>query len=257
MLKKIASLMLGLTLIVVFSVPSFVGAQSVDDIKFMTENYPPFNYSDNGKLQGISVDLIVAMLEKMNVKQSRDNIALVPWARGYQTALKKKDTCIFATTRTEEREKLFKWVGPISSTTISLVAKKEKNIKISSVEDIKAFSVGAVINDIGQELLVNAGIDSKKLDLLGGINVIQQSIQKLNANRIDLFSYEENVFKWELKKNGFNLDDYVTVYTLKKGELYYAFNIETPDPLIQQFQSVLDELRQDGTHQKILDVYLN
>ena len=184
------------------------------------------------------------------------NIRLLPWARGYKNLLEKKNTCLFATTRTAEREKKFKWVGPISPTTISLTARRDSNIKINSVEDIKKYSVGVAINDIGEQLLVNAGIELEKLDRSGGTDVIHNSINKLKLKRIDLFSYEENVVKWEIKKKGFNPNEYETVYTLKKAELYYAFNINTPDTLIQKFQAALDELKKEGIYQKILDNYL-
>jgi polar amino acid transport system substrate-binding protein len=222
----------------------------------MTENYPPFNFIDNGKLEGISVDLMVLMLKKLNYEQSRDSIRLLPWTRGYQNLLKKKNTCLFATTRIEEREKLFKWVGPISSTTISLIARKDKKIKINSVKDIMKYKIGVVRDDIGEQLLINAGIELKKLDRLESVDATLMSIKKLNKDRIEVWSYEENVAKWEIKRMGFNPDEYEIVYILKKGELYYAFHIDTPNSLIQKFQTALDELKKDGTHQKILDKYL-
>ena len=33
-------------------------AASVDDIVFVTENYPPFNFEKDGDLQGVSVDTL-------------------------------------------------------------------------------------------------------------------------------------------------------------------------------------------------------
>jgi len=35
---------------------------------------------------------------------------------------------VFSTTRTKARENLFKWVGPISTTTVGVIALKSKNI---------------------------------------------------------------------------------------------------------------------------------
>jgi polar amino acid transport system substrate-binding protein len=256
MIAKKLCVCLGLALILSFSTPTINFGQSVNDISLMTENYPPFNFIDNGKLQGISVDLMVSMLKKLNSEQSRDSIRLLPWARGYQNLLKKKNTCLFATTRTEEREKLFKWVGPISSTRISLIARKNKNVKIDSAKDISKYKIGVVRDDIGEQLLVSAGIELKKLDRIGGVNATLLSIKKLNADRIEVWSYEENVGKWEIKKYGFDLNEYEIVYTLKEGELYYAFHIDTPNSLIKGFQFGLDELKKDGTHKRILNKYL-
>ena len=250
--KKIVSLCLIFCLLI----PSFIFAQSVDEISFMTENYPPYNYEENGKLQGISVDLLVLILRKRKSKQSLENIHLKPWARGYHELLYKKNTCLFVTTRTEKRENLFKWVGPISSTTISIIARKDRNVKIDSEKDIAKYKIGVVRKDIGEQLMINAGIPLKKLDRIGGINVTIQSIRKLNIGRIDAWSYEENVAKWEIKANGFNPNDYEIVYKLKEGKLYYAFHKDTSNSLIQKLQNTLDILKKEGTYQKVLDKYL-
>lgn len=243
-------------LILISSVSPSTSAQSVDDLFFMTENYPPYNYKKNGKLQGISVDLLVLILRKMNSSQSIDDIQLTPWARGYYELLNRKNTCLFVTTRTERREKLFKWVGPVSSTTISIIARKDRDIRIKSIDDIIKYKIGVVREDIGEQLLVKAGISLKRLDRIGGINVTIQSIQKLNKGRIDAWSYEENVAKWEIKANGFNPNDYEIVYKLKEGKLYYAFHKEISNSLIQKLQDALDQLKRDGSYQKVLDKYL-
>ena len=243
-------------LLILLSISASGFTQSVDKLVLMTENYPPYNFKDNASLQGISVDLLVLILNTLHSNQSIDNIKLLPWARGYQNLLRMKNTCLFSTTRTKERENLFKWVGPISSTTISLIAKKDKKIKIDSMKDLRNYRVGVIINDIGEQLMINAGIKLKKLDRIGGVNVTHTSIKKLNKDRIDVWAYEENVAKWEIKANGFNPNEYETVYTLKKGELYYAFHIETQDALIQKVQNALDELKKDGIYQEVLNKYL-
>ena len=75
---------------------------------YITELFPPFSYQD-GKLQGISVDLLEEMLEHMNTTLNRSEIKLLPWDQGYQMALQDNNTVIFSTGRIPEREALFKW----------------------------------------------------------------------------------------------------------------------------------------------------
>ncbi len=243
------------TLLICLALPITLTAQSADDIKFATEIYPPFNFEQDGQLQGISVDLLVAMLAKINSSQTRADIQLWPWARGYQAALHNADACIFACTRTAEREDKFKWVGPIAPTTVALTARKDSNIKIDSLNDVKQYKVGVVIDDVGQQLLKDAGL-KQSLQPLGGKNAIIKSIQKLDIKRIDLLAYEENVVKWEVKNNNLNPADYETVYVLKEGELYYAFNKDADSALIAQLQKALDEIKASGQYQQIVDKYL-
>jgi polar amino acid transport system substrate-binding protein len=231
-------------------------AQSVKNIKFMTENYPPFNFQENGKLQGISVDLITATMKRIDPSFDQSRIELLPWARGYKIVQEKKNTCLFAMTRTAARENLFKWAGPLAPALIVLTAKKSSHIKINSIEDLKKYNIGTIIKDVGEQLLNEKGIPNSKLDRIGGTDAIDISIKKLDKGRIDLFSYDSNVLKWKLKQNGLNPDDYETVYVLKKGKLSYAFNKNTPDKIVNQIQKVIDEVKKDGTYQKILDKYL-
>jgi polar amino acid transport system substrate-binding protein len=252
--------LLGFTFLVtanLAAMPPLVFAQSVDDIVFMTENYPPFNFEKDGKLQGIATDLMVLILKKLDSKQTLEDFRLLPWARGYRLTLNQKNTCLFATTRTLEREKLFKWVGPITATSIGLIARKERKVKIQSLADLRDYRVGVVRSDIGEQLLVNAGVPLQDLDRVGGTDVTLTSITKLNKGRIDVWSYETNVAKWEIKAKGFRVEEYETVYVLKEGELYFAFNKDTPDSVIEKLQAALDSVVADGEYQKILDRYLN
>ncbi len=91
------------------------------DPVYITEQFPPFSYQEDGKLQGIFVDLLEKMLEHMNTTSNRSEIKLLPWDQGYQMALQDNNTVIFSTGRIPEREALFKWVGPISSIKVVLL----------------------------------------------------------------------------------------------------------------------------------------
>jgi len=253
--SKFISFVVGLALIIGMLSPTISVAQSFDDITFMTENYPPYNFIENDQLQGVSVDLIAAIFKKLQSKLTRDSILLLPWARGYSDLLTKKSTCLFAVTRTKERENKFKWVGPITSADFSLISRVDRKIKINSIHDINQLYVGAVNGDWGEQLLINTKIDSGRLDSISGKDVILRSIKKLDLNRIDLFSHSFNAVKWELSKNKISALEYESVYVLDKGDLYYAFHIDTPNKLIQQFQSALEEIKQQGELQKILQRY--
>lgn len=230
-------------------------ASDVDNVKIFTENYPPYNMQVNGKLKGISVDILVAMFKQMHSKLTRDDIHLVPWARGYRIVLKKKNTMLFSTTRTAQREPLFKWVGPIIDTQIGIIAPKEKHIKIKSVKDLNKYKIGAVINDIGEQLLLANGVKKENIDAISGTNPVVVNFQKMGKGRIDLFAYETNVAMYGAKSYQIDPKDFEVVYILKKGKLYYAFNKNTDDKIIKAYQKALDEIKKNGVYDKILKKY--
>lgn len=224
-------------------------------IQIYTENYPPYNMMENNKLSGFAVDIAREILNRIGSKKENSEIRLESWSRGYSLALKKKNNMIFSTTRTQHREKLFKWVGPISKTSIGLFAKKSKKIKIENIKDIQKYKVGAVLKDIGEQLLVQNDIEKKSIQSISGKDVINLSFKKLKNNRIDLFAYEINAAKYGARANGFDLSKYEVVYILKEGELFYAFNKNTDDKIIYKWQKALNDMKNDGTYNKIVSIY--
>ncbi len=89
-----------------------LAAQTVDDLMFLTEHYPPLNYEEDGKLQGIAVEALVEMFKLVDAEKTIKDVKLWPWARGYRSVLSKKNTVLFSMARTEARENLWKMMRP-------------------------------------------------------------------------------------------------------------------------------------------------
>lgn len=222
------------------AVPARVVADPIGDLVFLTENYAPFNFSKDGKVQGTSVELLLKIFEQAGSSMTVENIKVLPWARGYGLAQNKENTVLFSTTRTETREDMFKWVGPIEPTRISVIAKKKRNIKINSFDDLSAYKIGAVREDIGELLLKKIGVPISKIQQ---INSSKNAAKMLIADRIDIWAYEKSVAFWNLSAEGQSLDDFESVFVLEESELYFAINKDTDDELVAKLQSALDAVR--------------
>ncbi len=81
-------------------------------LTYYTEQFPPYNYQENGTLKGVAVDLLGEITGKMGSRVTPDQVHLVPWTEGYQAALTRKNTVLFSTYRLTEREQSFKWAKP-------------------------------------------------------------------------------------------------------------------------------------------------
>ncbi len=236
------------------SINSYAG-NDLSKITMMTETYPPYNMKVDGQLQGIAVDILEEMLKIMDTGQNRDDFILTNWSRAYSMAEKRKNYMVFSTTRTAHREPLFKWVGPITTTTVGLVALKEKGIVINNFSDLKQYRIGTVLKDIGEQVLLQSGIERKQIHSIGGTNCIDLSFKKMKIDRIDMFAYEVTGAMYGAKSSGHNVDDFEIVYTLKEGQLYYAFNIETDDEVINRWQNALDTIKANGRYDEIMAKY--
>ena len=106
---------------------------------------------------------------------------------------KDNNTVLFSMSRTSNREKLFKWVGPVVSAKIVVLAKKSDNYKINSIEDLNKYRIGTVAKDIGEQLLIKNGTNKKNIKPTPDINI---NIKKLNKEAWHDLSFWNSPESW-------------------------------------------------------------
>lgn len=229
--------------------------KTVDDLVFITEEYPPFNFTADGKLQGISTDALVEMLKLAGSHRTRDDIGSFPWALGYDVALTRRNVLLYSTTRTAAREHLFEWVGPIVSSEIVLVARKDRGIVLHDVAEINRgkLRIGVVLNDVGEQRLRELGVNRSHIYRY---NKGVQLAEMLHNDKIDLLAYGKLATRWNLKSLGYNPDHYQAVFTLQSADYYYALNRRTDASIVKKLQQALDQLKATGRLAAIIKHYL-
>ncbi len=180
-------------------------------------------------------------------------ISSYPWSRAYQIALKQENTLIYTIARIPEREALFNWIGVIISGKTYLFSLKERGIEIDSLDQAKAYTIGAVRNGIRSKHLISKGIVD--LDL---VKDTQTNVLKLINNRIDLWVEDELSAVYTLKQMGYNPDEILkrTFELNLKIDGYMAFSINTAPQTVELFKKALKQLIENGTYEKIKSKYL-
>ncbi len=219
----------------------------------MTEDWKPYNYEKDGIVQGISTDIFVLMLEKIGSKQGRKDIKIYPWIRAYKKIQKTPNSILFTTTRTQEREKIFKWVGPIFVMQFNIYAMKNRNIKISSFEDIRNYQIGTLRGDVTEDLLIKK--TGMNISMFQRANKNLLITKMLSVRRVDLAVYSEDTLITTTQEAGINIDEIEPVFILDKKSMYYAFHKDTPDSVIAKFQSIFDSLKENGKVAEIFQSY--
>ncbi|RUM47511.1 MAG: hypothetical protein DSY80_00850 [Desulfocapsa sp.] len=143
--------------------------------------------------------------------------------------------------RTAQREEQFKWVGPIIELTMGLIAQKNKHISINSVDDLKNYRIGTIRDGAPEQLLISAGFPVDKLER---VTKPEQNIKKLVRDRIDMLAFNRDSTRYTMKHMGLNPEDYEMVFSLKNIWLYYAFNRETDDIIIENLNHSLQQLKE-------------
>jgi len=224
------------------TIPCLASTQTISakDLTYITEQYPPYSYQENGKLQGISVDLLEKVWEKMNVSLNRSIIQLLPWTEGYNRTLKENSTVLFTTGRFPEREQQFKWAGPIVSGRFVVLAKVDKNVSIKAPEDLNKYKIGAIKDDIAVQMLLDKGVKNQKIVLE---TTSEPIVEMLKNGSIDAWAYNDITGIWQIKESGENATNYKVAYILGMSDGYLAFNKQSPDYLVQSFQQAIDYIK--------------
>ena len=242
--------------------PAPVGGANTPDwvsLTYLTEELPPYNYQENGTVQGISVDLLEAITERMGQKVSRAQVRVVPWKDGYRAALAGNGTVLFSTARTPERENSFKWVGPIVTHREVLFARYDRGLTIRGPADLKGYRIGVIAGDIAVQQLLDAGVDRSQLVAESNVSAI---VAKLESGEIDLWCYPENTGRYFAEQLTGDYYAFAIAYELDAVTVYYAFSRDVPDSTVHAFQQALDALKQEkdakgfSPYEKILGRYI-
>ncbi|WP_260962048.1 substrate-binding periplasmic protein [Pseudomonas citri] len=219
----------------------------------LTENFPPYNMARNGKnfaqdenIHGIAVDIVREIFKRAGVPYSLT--LRFPWERIYKLALENPGYGVFVMARLPEREKLFKWVGPIGPDDWIMLAKADSTITLDSLEQARQYKIGAYKGDAIAETLARQGLNP--------IVVLrdQDNARKLLNGQIDLWATGDPAGRYLARREG--VGDLKTVLRFNSAELYLALNKEVPDDVVARLQAALDELRKEGAVDAITARYL-
>ncbi|PAU55608.1 amino acid ABC transporter substrate-binding protein [Pseudomonas sp. PIC25] len=222
-------------------------------VVLLTENFPPFNMAVDDKnfardegIDGISADIVREMFKRAGINYTLS--LRFPWDRLYRLTLEKPNYGLFSTTFTPEREPLFKWVGPLGSTSWVLVAGPDSKINVNSLEEAAKFKIGAYKNNA-----VTQHLESKNIPMVVALRD-QENARKLAKGQIDLWATDDPAGRYMARQEG--ISGLRIVMTFNKAELYLALNKDTPDEVVQRLQKALDELRAEGFVDDITKNYL-
>lgn len=238
-------------LFVLWMVIGSFAAQKTEQVVIMTEDFPPNQYMMDGELRGITVTIVRELMRRLGYEPE---ITVVGWNAGYQKILDKsnKNHGLFATVRTEEREKLFKWVGPLLDAETILFKKKGNPFDCETLDDAKkAKAIGVSLNFADHLFLKNRGFRNL---VVNRDPKHTENLKLLVYNRVELISSQEDRILISALNDEVEPDLIVkTNCTLFNKQNAIAFSLGTSDALIRRWQKELDDMRQDMTYQKLVE----
>lgn len=201
----------------------------------------PGNKLVKGTVVGSGTDKVRDIMARTGVDYT---IALQPWRRAYTAALTRPDTCVFSTTRTPERERRFKWIGPTDRADWVLLGRADRHYALKTLEDARKLRIGTYNGDARDSFLRERGfiVDTAQDDLINS--------KKLALGRIDLWAASLRHGSTVLAQQG-GMIKIVPVLRLKQVGVYLACNVSVPDTLVARMNAALAAMQRDGTIRKI------
>jgi polar amino acid transport system substrate-binding protein len=177
---------------------------------------------------------------------------LTNWKNAYNLTLVHPNVLLFSTERTPERENLFQWVGPVGKNSAIFYAKKGSGIRISCLEDArKVAAIAKTTNWFTEQYLKSKGFTN-----LVSSPLPETSVKQLMNGEVQISVFTDITISEIVKNAGYSMDGLEPVFTMSNTYFYIAISLGTPPEIVQKWQSVLDDLKSDGTFEKIYRNYI-
>lgn len=218
--------------------------------EFITEEYKPFNYSEDGHITGLAPDLLREICSGLDIPFE---VTLMPWEDAYTSAQNTPNAVLFSTSLNAERKSLFKWAGPYASLEWNFYSDAGNHLSLRSLEDAKQVGAIGVIRDYTME---------QYLTEHGFTNLVycennKDAFEKLLQGDIDLFPSEEISAEAALTEIGQSIYHVNASLPIHTELLYFAINPAVPDDVVDDIQREINRLKDNGFLLTLFRQYLN
>lgn len=216
-------------------------------------------YIEDGELRGkkaggkrsFNLELVREMMNRLKVKHT---ISEVPFKRGLLKIKTGKEIAFFNVSRTPTREPDMKWVGPLQIETDYLYKMKGTPLTIQTLEDARKVDSICVLNGgIHEEVLQKHNFGNLRVN-----NSYVSCFLMLKSGRVQLTPSASSTVKQKLIKAEIPETDIVqTPVVIATSGGYLVFSNDVADAVIEQWQKVLDDMKKDGTYDRLLRLYFH
>uniref|UniRef100_A0A486XI79 Uncharacterized protein n=1 Tax=Rheinheimera sp. BAL341 TaxID=1708203 RepID=A0A486XI79_9GAMM len=182
-------------------------------------------------------------------------LILLPWRRAFENAQQQPMSGVFSTARSEQRETLFRWVGPIASDWGYVFRLKGRTeVNPANLEQAKNFKLAVARGDVYESYFHQHGFEY-------GRNMVDfatksEPLPLFMAKRIDLLVGSKRSLRSWLRDNNLPEDSAEPLFQLQDvGDNYLALNLNFSAELAAKMQHELEQMRQQGVLEALIQQY--
>lgn len=220
-------------------------------IRLAYVNFPPYEFENNGKPDGILVLIIQEVFEKAGIKLE---LKPFPFKRAYEYVKKGSDQTdgLFNFYKVKERIPFFDYSDPIIKNHLVFFIRKNMAFQYTGINDLKGLKIGVIRGyTYGTEFDENPDI----IKSIANSHLI--NFKKLAAGRIDVYPCDKLVglhvaFKAKL------MPDLVAYHTpMKIMDGHIGFTKDRHQDTIRRINQVISTMQQNGEIEAIVNQFIN
>lgn len=221
------------------------GAASANPITVFTSELPPFVTNEGGDDLGSVRDLLVEMAKRANVELE---FTFLPWQRSQNEAATTPNSLIIPVGRNPTREPKYSW---IVKTFVSNQLFVSNGDPVNSVEAASALESVTVLGGTPRENQLNeAGLSNLNIS-----RNPEMAAKLLTAGRVNAWYTLDQRALYAIKSLGVSRDTVTMGQTLSSTDIWVAANKEFDPAISKALAAALEEMRTDGTYDRIMEKY--
>ncbi|WP_317930572.1 substrate-binding periplasmic protein [Halioxenophilus sp. WMMB6] len=222
------------------------------------ENYPPFEFEQEGKIVGFTTEIVAQVLERLGYSPDIKNL---PWSRAETMVKGGHIAAIYSLVKNSEREQYYYFSDPLCTVTNYFFKLKKNEIQWQSMDDLKDYSVGISQGYQYAPEFMQAikGNLFKRVDKIAGNNLELRHLRRLKYGLVDLSICSLSVCQYLIKTHApeFDMIDYIDNPVGNTRLYYIGFSKQWPgaEELVAQFNAELEKFVAEGKRAAIFEKY--
>ncbi len=214
------------------------------------EDYPPYEYLENGEVKGVNVELMREAFRRMDVTPTFEPM---PWKRAVYELKNGGILALASGFKTPDREVFaFFPSEPLAMENVVVVAPAVSGVEVNSLEDLRGLTVG-VVREYAYGHVFDTMNDLNKVEAASN----PQLLKMLLSHRMDVVIMNKAVARAAAQKIH-ALPHIRFVYAVNSEPLYLLFSRAREFEAVEMardFGKALKEMRKDGTYADIESRY--
>jgi methyl-accepting chemotaxis protein len=220
--------------------------------RFVCDYLPPYQYIAEDKITGVFTEIVELLLADLHEEAS---IEFMPWAEAIAMAQDEPEIFLLTALRTAQREKQFRWIGPVVPDKHYLFRLSNRNdIKVRSAGDLKDYRLGSVANNYSYKYFIDNGVPEQNIH---AVKVHSMNIQNLLLGEVDMIPMSTLQLTHQLQMMKRDMGDVTPAFLIDSfpTDAYLAVSVSTPDEVFSKYEEGFERIRKTREFKEILKKY--